>query len=115
MTSGAWWTSKKNLCIRKLCPEIRIVVISAKAFVHPGAEIVDSILMPGVHVGRGSRIRRAILDENVCVPAGIRVGYGDVEDEYFTRTPNGVVVVPATVGAVYDRAYLLDRTKYARS
>ena len=53
--------------------------------------------MPGVHVGRGSRIRRAILDENVCVPAGIRVGYGDVEDEYFTRTPNGVVVVPATV------------------
>jgi len=52
-------------------------------------------LMPGIVIGPGARVRRAILDENVCVQAGARLGYETSESQGFARTPNGVVVVPA--------------------
>jgi glucose-1-phosphate adenylyltransferase len=62
---------------------------------HETAEIIDSILLPGARLERGVRIRRAILDENVYVPAGASVGYKDSVDQQFTVTPKGLVVVPA--------------------
>jgi len=55
----------------------------------------QSILMSGVVIGAGARVRRAILDENVRVQAGARLGYKTGESQGFSRTPNGVVVVPA--------------------
>lgn len=83
-------------------------VVSETAQVHETAEIVESILLPGVCVGRGARIRRAILDENVCVAAGASVGFEDSADSQFTVSPKGIVVVPAntTVPLVRDRESL---------
>jgi glucose-1-phosphate adenylyltransferase len=59
-------------------------VISEGVRIHRTAEVVDSILMPGVVIGPGARVRRAILDENVHVLAGARLGH-----------ETGVVVVEA--------------------
>ena len=50
-------------------------MIADGVYIHPTAEIVDSILMPGVHIGSGVRIRRAIIDENVQVRSGAKIGY----------------------------------------
>jgi glucose-1-phosphate adenylyltransferase len=61
-------------------------VIAEGVRIHRSAEVIDSILMPGVDIGPGARIHRAILDENVRVMPGARVGYG---------TSKGIVVVPA--------------------
>jgi len=63
--------------------------------IHRTAEVVDSILMPGVVIGPGACVRRAILDQNVRVLAGARLGYETSESQAFAWTENGVVVVQA--------------------
>jgi glucose-1-phosphate adenylyltransferase len=70
-------------------------VIAEGVRIHQSAEVVDSILMPGVTVGPGARIRRAILDENARVLAGTHIGCEARDTHAFTRTPKGVTVVAA--------------------
>ena len=53
-----------------------------------------SILMPGVRVGRHSRIRNAIIDRDVLIPRGAVIGYNAEEDRRrHTVSEGGVVVV----------------------
>src|SRR5215471_8963517 len=70
-------------------------VISEGVRIHRSAEVVDSILMPGIVIGPGARVRRAILDENVRVLAGACLGYETSESHVFAHTSNRVVVVQA--------------------
>ena len=50
--------------------------------------------MPGVRVGRHARIRRAIIDRDVFIPRGARIGYNAEEDRSrHTVTDSGIVVV----------------------
>jgi glucose-1-phosphate adenylyltransferase len=68
-----------------LCPDVRI---------HSYCRIEDSILMPGAVVRRNARLRRAIVDRGVEVPAGALIGHDPVEDRRrHTVTDGGVVVV----------------------
>jgi len=60
----------------------------------PGVRIEVSILMPGSTVYRSARIRRAIIDRAVEVPAGAVIGYDPAEDRRrHTVSEGGVVVV----------------------
>ena len=54
--------------------------------------------MDGVDIGRGARLRRAIIDKRVLIPPGTVIGY-DIEDDRarFTVSQGGVVVVPQGV------------------
>ena len=59
------------------------------------AHVADSIIMEGVNVGRHSRIRRAIIDKWVNIPAGTEIGF-DVEKDRargFTISDSGIVVI----------------------
>jgi glucose-1-phosphate adenylyltransferase len=68
-----------------LCPNVRV---------HSFCDIDQSILMPGVRVGRHARIRRAIVDRDVFVPRGALIGYNEEEDRRrHTVSDNGIVVV----------------------
>jgi glucose-1-phosphate adenylyltransferase len=50
--------------------------------------------MEGVDVGRGARVRRAIIDKRIRVPAGFQIGFNLEEDaRKFTVTQSGVVVI----------------------
>jgi glucose-1-phosphate adenylyltransferase len=71
-------------------------VLGPNVRVHSFCTIEDSILMPGVRVGRHSLIRRAIIDRDVFIPRAARIGY-DVEEDRrrHTVTERGVVVVTA--------------------
>ncbi len=70
-------------------------VLSPKVKVHSYAEIEDSILLSGVEVGRYAKIRRAIIDKEVQIPEGMRIGYDFEEDaKRFTVTASGIVVIP---------------------
>jgi glucose-1-phosphate adenylyltransferase len=63
-------------------------------FIDPGAVVEDSVIMNDVVVGRDAIIRRAIIDKNVRVPPGARVGVDPVlDDQRFARSPDGVVVI----------------------
>jgi glucose-1-phosphate adenylyltransferase len=68
-----------------LCPNVRV---------HSFCDIDQSILMPGVRVGRHARIRGAIVDRDVFVPRGALIGYNAEEDRRrHTVSDNGIVVV----------------------
>ncbi len=58
--------------------------------------VSDSILLHGVRIGAGAIVRRAIVDKNVIVPPGFRLGVDLDEDRArgFSISDGGVVVVP---------------------
>lgn len=61
-----------------------------------GTIISESILFKGVIIGKGAQVRKAIIEQNVKVPAGTRIGFNIVEDrKRFTVSTQGVVVVGA--------------------
>lgn len=69
-------------------------VLSPEVFIDSDAEVTESILFPGVKVGRGAKLHRCVIDKNVVVPNGYRVGYDPVADrEQFTISDRGVVVI----------------------
>jgi len=70
-------------------------ILSPRVRINSFAHVEDSILMDGVEVGRNSRIRRAIVDKNVVIPAGTTIGFDAAEDSRrFSTSPQGVVVIP---------------------
>ena len=69
-------------------------VLSPGAHVHSWAQVDGSVLMQGVQVGRNAVVRNAILDKDVVVPEGARVGVDlDRDRELYTVSDNGVVVI----------------------
>jgi glucose-1-phosphate adenylyltransferase len=70
-------------------------VLSPQVRVNSFSQVLDSILMEGVQIGRYAKVRRAILDKGVHVPEGVSIGYDAAADgKHFTISPNGLVVVP---------------------
>jgi len=69
-------------------------VLSPDVWIEPEADVQDSILLDGVHIGRGAQIRRAILDRGTVIPPGARIGYDLIaESEEFTVSEKGITVV----------------------
>jgi glucose-1-phosphate adenylyltransferase len=69
-------------------------ILSPDVHVDSGATVCDSVLMDGVRVGRGAVVRHAIVDKNVVIPDGARIGVDLDEDRArFTVTPSGVRVL----------------------
>ena len=54
---------------------------------HSYAEVEDSILMPGVEVGRRAVVRRAILDKNVRIAPGAQIGVDPGRTASASRSP----------------------------
>lgn len=70
-------------------------IIGPRSFIHSWAQVEDSILFDDVEIGRHCRIRRAIIDKHVKIPAGTVIGYDLEEDrKRFTVTAEGIVVIP---------------------
>jgi glucose-1-phosphate adenylyltransferase len=69
-------------------------VLSPGSHLHSYAEVEDSILMHGVEVGRRAVVRRAIVDKNVRIADGARIGVDPEADRArFAVSPSGVVVI----------------------
>jgi glucose-1-phosphate adenylyltransferase len=70
-------------------------ILSPNVRVNSFSVVDSSILFEGVEVGRHSRIRRAIIDKDVKIPAGTTIGYNLEHDRQrgFTITEQGVVVI----------------------
>jgi len=48
-----------------------------------------------VEIGRGCRIRRAIIDKNVYIPPGTEIGYNaEADRKNYFASESGVVVIP---------------------
>jgi glucose-1-phosphate adenylyltransferase len=69
-------------------------VLSPGVLLHSWAEVEDAILMHGVEVGRNAIVRRAIIDKNVRIEPGARIGVDPKADRArFSVSATGVVVV----------------------
>jgi glucose-1-phosphate adenylyltransferase len=69
-------------------------VLSPGVHVHSWAKVEGSVLMQNVQVGRRAVVRNAIVDKNVVIPEGARIGVDPACDrERYTVSENGVVVI----------------------
>jgi glucose-1-phosphate adenylyltransferase len=81
---------------------VRSSVLSPGVRVHSRASVEGSVLLHGVDVGRDAIVRNAIVDKNVQIAPGARVGVDpDADRERFHISADGIVVIAkgATVDA----------------
>ncbi|HDT14338.1 MAG TPA: glucose-1-phosphate adenylyltransferase [Candidatus Aminicenantes bacterium] len=70
-------------------------IVAEGVRVDPGAEIADSIVLGDVHVRRGARLRKVIVDKAAVIPEGFEAGFDAEKDTHnFTISRAGVRVVP---------------------
>src|SRR5436853_2060953 len=70
-------------------------ILSPRVRINSFSDVDETILFENVNVGRHAKIRRAIIDKNVDIPQGVRIGYDVEEDKKrFFVSPTGIVVVP---------------------
>jgi len=73
---------------------VRHSLLFSQVHIHAQSLVEESVLLPTVTVGRGSRIRRAVIDEGCQIPNGSVIGYDAEQDRSrFFVSPAGVVLV----------------------
>jgi glucose-1-phosphate adenylyltransferase len=95
-------------------------ILGSSTRIHSYALVEDCILGDGVDIGRGAKIRRAIIDKRVRVPAGMEIGYDlDLDRERgFAVSPDGVVVLSKsdamrmTEPTIASQGYRFDSADY---
>jgi len=80
---------------------VRNSVLFRGVRVHSGALVEDSVILDNCDIGRRAKVRRAILDKNVRIPAGAEIGYNHEHDRrYHHITESGIVVVTGVRSSV---------------
>lgn len=70
-------------------------VLSSRVRVNSFSHIEDSVLFENVVIGRHAKIRRAIIDKDVEIPAGAEIGYNLEEDKKrWYVSDEGIIVIP---------------------
>ena len=73
---------------------VRRSILSPDVRVNTGAVVEGCVLMDGVQVGRGAIVRHAIVDKNVLVPPGARIGVDpELDQARFAVSRTGVVAI----------------------
>jgi glucose-1-phosphate adenylyltransferase len=69
-------------------------VLSPMVRINSFSHVEESIILDGVDIGRHCRIRRAIIDKHVRVPAHTEIGYDPEADAKRFTITDGIVVIP---------------------
>ncbi len=73
---------------------VRRSILSPLVTVQAGALVEGSVIMHAVEIGENAQVRNAIVDKNVQIPAGARIGVDlDRDRERFAVSADGVVVI----------------------
>jgi glucose-1-phosphate adenylyltransferase len=66
----------------------------ANVRVDTGCEVEESLLLPGVELARGVRLRKVVVDEGTRIPAGLSAGFDPEADrQRFHVSPEGITVI----------------------
>jgi glucose-1-phosphate adenylyltransferase len=69
-------------------------VLFSSVRVHSHARVNWSVVLPGVQVGRGARITRAVIDRDCQIPDGMVIGEdAEADAQRFHRTDSGITLV----------------------
>jgi glucose-1-phosphate adenylyltransferase len=78
-------------------------ILSPNVRVNSYSFVTDSVLFPGVDVGRGARLHRCIVDKGVKIPPGERIGEDLERDrQRFVVSDSGIVVVSRDAFGQHD-------------
>jgi glucose-1-phosphate adenylyltransferase len=73
---------------------VRHSLLFSNVTVHSFSEVVDSVILPDVDIGRHAKIRNAIIDRGCLIPPGMQIGIdAELDRERFYVTDKGVVLV----------------------
>jgi glucose-1-phosphate adenylyltransferase len=73
---------------------VRQSLLSSGVRIEEKSSIDSSVLLPNVTVGRRSKIKHCIVDEDSVVPEDLQIGYDPLLDQQrFSVTKSGVVLV----------------------
>jgi glucose-1-phosphate adenylyltransferase len=87
---------------------VRNSILGRGVRVNTGAVVEDSIIFDNCDIGRHARVRRAILDKNVDIPADSTVGFDhELDRRLHEVTDSGIVVVEGHRGSVEIASLLL--------
>lgn len=107
------------ICEGSLVVSARVhdVMLGYDCFVHAGSQIEESVILSGCDIGRGSHLRRVMLDKNCKVAPGATIGLDPEADrERFPFVSDtGLVVIPkgttvpksGPIQLAYDMEFLL--------
>jgi glucose-1-phosphate adenylyltransferase len=68
-------------------------VVGRNVRIHSYSQIEDSVIMDWTEVGRGCKIRRAIIDKSNVIPPGAEIGYNLEQDRKRYYVSEGGIVV----------------------
>lgn len=97
------WHDRKGMALDSIVSQgsiisgsvVRNCVVGRNVRIHSYSEIEDSIIMDWVEIGRGCRIRRAIIDKGNILTHGTQIGYDLQKDrERYFVSDSGIVVMP---------------------
>lgn len=96
------WKDRQGMAVNSIVAEGTIIsgsyvhncIVGRNVRIHSYSHIEDSVIMDWVEIGRGCKIRRAIIDKANVIPSGTQIGYDIEKDrERYTVSANGVVVL----------------------
>ncbi|MBY0338819.1 MAG: glucose-1-phosphate adenylyltransferase [Acetobacteraceae bacterium] len=74
--------------------KVRRSLLFTNVHCHSWAELEEAVVLPGVDIGRGARLKGVVVDRGVRIPPGLVVGDDPAEDaRRFRRTEKGRVLV----------------------
>ena len=96
------WENRKGMALNSIVAEgtiisgslVRSCVVGRNVRMHSYSQIEDSVIMDWVEIGRGCKIRHAIIDKSNVIASATEIGYDPEEDKrrYFVSEA-GIVVV----------------------
>ena len=73
---------------------VRDSLLFSRVHVHSYASIESSVILPGVDVGQGARLRRVVIDKYCQLPKDIVIGYDrDADRARFHVSEHGITLV----------------------
>ena len=80
-------------------------LLFSNVHVHSFSSVEDSVLLPGVQVGRNVVIKRAVIDKLSVIPDGMKIGVNLEEDKkrFFVSEKGVVLVTPDMLGQKVHR------------
>ncbi|WP_324997162.1 glucose-1-phosphate adenylyltransferase [Salinisphaera sp.] len=73
---------------------LRSSVLFSEVVVDTDSKLNEAVLLPGVHIGKGARLKRVVVDRGCRIPPGLIVGEDEAEDSArFERTAAGVTLI----------------------
>jgi glucose-1-phosphate adenylyltransferase len=96
------WYDRQGVALNSIVAEGTIIsgstvhncVVGRNVRIHSYSQIEDSVIMDWVEIGRGCKVRRAIIDKSNVIPPGTEIGYDLSKDrERYFVSETGIVVL----------------------